>query len=202
MVLQTFKNCLLPRIPTLQSTPAGLRLADSRGRLFPHGSCLPQAFYRRQLPHLQVDDKPHFVTFCTDRRWVLPTIVRSIVLDSCLHDDGRKYDLKVAVIMPDHVHLIFTPLIDYAAMEVCSLAKIMDAIKGASAHRINKALQRKGRVWQPESFDHVLRCSEKLDAKIQYLLENPVRRGLVADWHNYPWLWQKPFVNPFAPCGA
>jgi len=101
--------------------------------------------------------------------------VRSIVLECCLHDNGKKFDLKVAVVMPDHVHLIFTPLIDYEAMEVFSLAKIMDAIKGASAHKINKALHSKGRVWQPESFDHVLRSSESLDAKIAYLLENPVR---------------------------
>jgi len=160
---------------------------------------MPQAFYRRQLPHLQCDDKQHFVTFCTDRRWILPERVRSIVLDSCLHDNGTKFDLRVAVVMPDHVHLIFTPLIDCEAMEVYSLARIMDAIKGASAHRINKALGRKGRVWQAESFDHVLRSSESLDAKIQYLLENPVRRGLVREWAGYPWLWTRAFVNPFAP---
>jgi len=157
---------------------------------------MPQAFYRRQLPHLQVDDKPHFVTFCTDRRWMLPDEARSIVLGSCLHDNGTRFDLKVAVVMPDHVHLIFTPLIDYAASEVWSLARIMDAIKGASAHRVNKAMGRTGRVWQPESFDHVLRTSENLDAKIEYVLENPVRRGLVTEWRRYPWLWLKPHVNP------
>ena len=160
---------------------------------------MPQAFYRRQLPHLQCDDKAHFVTFCTDHRWVLPTHVRSLVLDSCLHDNGKKFDLKVAVVMPDHVHLIFTPLVDYEAMEVCSLAEIMDAIKGASAHKINKVLGRHGRVWQAESFDHVQRSSESLDAKIAYVLANPVRRGLVQDWHEYPWLWRKPFQNVFGP---
>jgi REP element-mobilizing transposase RayT len=159
---------------------------------------MPQAFYRRQLPHLQVDEKPHFVTFCTDRRWILPQAVRPIVLECCLHDNEKKFDLKVAVVMPDHVHLIFIPLTDYESMEVCSLAKIMDAIKGVSAHKINKALDRKGRVWQPESFDHVLRSSESLDAKIEYLLDNPLRRGLVREWRDYPWLWKKPFVNPFA----
>jgi REP element-mobilizing transposase RayT len=158
---------------------------------------MPLAFYRRKLPHLQVDDHQHFVTFCTDRRWTLPARVRSLVLESCLHDNGRKYDLRVAVVMPDHVHLIFTPLIDYEAMEVCSLAEIMNAIKGASAHRVNRALGRKGRVWQPESFDHVLRSSESLDAKIEYLLDNPVRRGLVAEWVDYPWVWRKAFVSPF-----
>ena len=160
---------------------------------------MPQAFYRRQLPHLQVDDRPHFVTFSTEQRRILSQQARSIVLDSCLHDNGRKYDLKVAVVMPDHVHLIFTPLINHETMEVFSLAKIMDAIKGASAHKINKALGRTGRVWQAESFDHVLRCSENLDAKALYVLENPVRKGLVRDWTEYPWIWQKTFLNPFAP---
>jgi REP element-mobilizing transposase RayT len=160
---------------------------------------MPQAFYRRQLPHLQVDGRQHFVTFCTDQRWVLPEQVRPIVLECCLHDHGAKFDLRIVVIMPDHVHMIFTPLVDYQSMEVFSLGKIMDGIKGASAHKINKGLGRKGRLWQPESFDHVLRSSESLDAKVEYLLNNPVRRGLVRNWRDYPWIWKKTFVNPFAP---
>jgi REP element-mobilizing transposase RayT len=160
---------------------------------------LPQAFYRRQLPHLQCAYKQHFVSFCTKHRWVLPQQVRQIVLECCLRDNGAKFDLRVAVVMPDHVHMIFTPLVNQLAMEIHSLAEIMDAIKGASAHRINKILGRKGRVWQAESFDHVLRSSENLDAKIAYLLENPVRAGLVEEWADYPWLWKKPLVNPFAP---
>jgi REP element-mobilizing transposase RayT len=162
-------------------------------------TCMLQAFYRRQLPHLQVDERQHFVTFCTERRWVLPRRVRWIVLGCCLHDNGSKYDLRVCVVMPDHVHLIFTPLVDRESMEVFSLAKIMDGIKGASAHKINRVLGRKGRVWQAESFDHVLRSSESLDAKVRYLLENPVRQRLVQEWNRYPWLWAKDFVNPFAP---
>jgi REP element-mobilizing transposase RayT len=160
---------------------------------------MPQAFYRRQLPHLQCDDRQHFVTFCTDHRWILPERVRSTVLECCLHDNGVKFDPRVAVVMPDHVHMIFTPLVDEHAMEVHSLAQIMDAIKGASAHKINRALGRRGRLWQPESFDHVLRSSENLDAKITYFLENPVRAGLVDQPTRYPWIWRKPAVNPFAP---
>ena len=122
-----------------------------------------------------------------------------MVLESCLHDNGTKFDLRVAVVMPDHVHMIFTPLVNQQAMEVYSLAEIMDAAKGSSAHKINKVLGRKGRVWQPESFDHVLRSSENLDAKIIYVLENPVRAGLVDQWTEYLWIWKKPDVNPFAP---
>jgi REP element-mobilizing transposase RayT len=158
---------------------------------------MPKSFYRRQLPHLQRDDKPHFLTFCTFHRWTLPEKVRALVLDSCLHDDGSKIDLQVVVVMPEHVHLIFTPLVNVPGRTVWSLAEITDAIKGASAHKLNRALGQKGRVWQAESFDHVLRSSEGLDQKVQYVLENPVRRGLVSRWEDYPWTWRKQQSNPY-----
>ncbi len=159
---------------------------------------MPKVFYRRQLPHLQRDNRSHFVTFCTEHRWILPECVRPTVLDCCKHDDGIKLDLHIVVVMPDHVHMIFAPLVNDVNMEVCSLAEIMDAIKGASAHKVNRILGRKGRVWQAESFDHVLRSSENLDQKVQYLLENPARRGLVSQWGDYPWIWRKAVANRYA----
>ena len=67
----------------------------------------------------------------------------------------------------------------------------MNAIKGASAHKINQALSRSGKVWQTESFDHVVRSSMSLDSKVQYLLENPVRKSLVNRWQEYPWIRRK-----------
>jgi hypothetical protein len=75
----------------------------------------------------------------------------------------------------------------------------MEAIKGASSHKINRALGRKGSVWQAESFDHVLRSSESLDAKIAYILANPIRAGLVTKWEDYPWLWRRPAQVPCVP---
>jgi len=155
---------------------------------------MPTAFYRRRLPHLQRDYKPHFVTFCTYRRWILLEEARRIALRCGVHDHGLKADVRAAVVMPDHVHLIFTPLINEKAREVYSLAEIMDAIKGASAHLINRLLARSGRVWQEESFDRVLRCSEKLDEKVEYILDNPVRRGLVGNREDYPWTWVAPVM--------
>jgi REP element-mobilizing transposase RayT len=151
---------------------------------------MPMAFYRRDLPHLQRDDKPHFLTFCTFHRWILPEPARRIVLTSCVHEHQRTIDLNIVVVMPDHVHMIFTPLIDSVRLEVISLARITKAIKGASAHAINRRLCHIGTVWQEESFDHVLRSSESLDQKIQYVLENPIRNGLVRDYSEYPWTWR------------
>ncbi len=160
---------------------------------------MPKAFYRRNLPHLQRDDKPHFLTFCTHQRWVLPETARDLVLRSCLYDNDTKIHLSAAVVMPDHVHMIFTPLTNELAGEVYSLGEIMDAIKGASAHKINRQLGRTGKVWQTESFDRVLRKSEKLDEKIQYILDNPVPKGLVLTSQQYRWLWQRESINPYKP---
>jgi REP element-mobilizing transposase RayT len=148
--------------------------------------------YRRNLPHLQRDDKPHFLTFCTYHRWVLADWARTVTLEACLRADGRTVDLFSVVVMPDHVHLIFVPRMDAAKLEVFSLARITKAIKGGSAHLINQRLGRHGSVWQVESFDQVLRSSEKLDEKILYVSNNPVRMGLVADPKDYPWLWIAP----------
>src|SRR5581483_5427803 len=150
---------------------------------------MPKFFYRRKLPHLQRPNKPHFLTFCTFQRWILPEIGRSITLDCCLHDHGRKFDLEAVVVMPDHVHMIFTPLLDDAAQEAFSLADITDAIKGSSAHKINHQLGRHGKIWQTESFDRVLRSSEKLGEKIAYIIDNPIRKGLASCRGEYPWTW-------------
>jgi REP element-mobilizing transposase RayT len=100
---------------------------------------MPKAFYRRNLPHLQCDYKPHFLTFCTYHRWILPDCARSIVLDVCMRAHDLTIDFQAVVVMPDHVHIIFIPLIDLEKSEVFSLARITKAIKGASSHLINRS---------------------------------------------------------------
>jgi len=152
-------------------------------------SCME--FYRRNLPHLQKDFTPHFITFVTKFRWILPPSARDIVLSCCSHDHRKNYELYVAVVMPDHVHMILAPLLDEKAHEIHSLNEIMRTIKSASAHLINRRLKRQGHVWQEESFDHVLRSSENLDAKVGYILRNPVRKVLVSHWQDYRWTWQR-----------
>lgn len=92
--------------------------------------------------------------------------------------------------MPDHVHLLFVPLRDGSG-ESYSLAEILDSLKSASAHKVNKVLDRRGTVWQEEYFDHVLRSSESLNAKAEYVWQNPVRKGLSASPEQYRWSYRK-----------
>lgn len=142
----------------------------------------------RYLPHIQKDNRSIFVTFATHLRWHPPSCARDLALEACIHAHEKKCILQVAIIMPDHVHLIFTPLVD--ELGPFSISQIMHGIKSESAHRINKALGRRGKVWQDESFDHVLRGDESLARKVAYVMENPVRAGLVRTAADYRWLWQ------------
>ena len=146
--------------------------------------------HRRNLPHLQAEDRPVFITFRTFTGFILPESVRDLVLRHCLHDHGVKLWMHGAVVMPDHVHLLFTPLRDDRGNPF-GLAEIMHGIKGASAHRVNQALQRRGHVWQDESFDHILRSEENTRSKAEYICQNPERRGLVSGTDDYPWLWRE-----------
>ena len=146
--------------------------------------------YRRNLPHFQCPGTTLFVTFCTYRGWTLPESVRGVVLQHCLHDHGTKLCMHGAVVMPDHVHLILTPLADDEG-SMYGLAEIIGAIKGASAHSVNRLLRRRGHVWQDESFDHVLRRDESQRAKVDYVCANPIRRGLAKSEDEYPWLWRE-----------
>ena len=119
---------------------------------------------------------------------MLPESVRDKVLEHCRHDHGKKMLLWCAVIMPDHVHLVYQPLFD-AGGAPYGLSEIIGSIKGVSAHSVNRILNRKGSVWQDESFDHVLRSNESLSDKVDYIRHNPVRKGFCCEPEEYRWLW-------------
>jgi len=135
--------------------------------------------WRRDLPHLQNEGKSYYITFCTKRRRILSPSARTAALESCVLGHLRSYFLHVAVVMPDHVHLVFTL---YA---IAWLAEAMKRIKSTSARAIGH-----GSVWQREYFDRILRSDEDLRAKCQYVVNNPVRAGLVASADDYPWIWR------------
>ena len=171
---------------------------------------LPTTYcYRRRLPHLQKADAVLFVTFCTGAHLILPDLARELVLEHCLRECGlrplagegaratppsARIHLYAAVVMPDHVHLLFLPLRDETGWPF-ALVDILQCLKGATAHRINRLLRTSGPVWEEESFDHVLRSDESLKEKCEYIRQNPVKAGLVAGPEDYRWLWVSPEFN-------
>ena len=154
----------------------------------------PKYRYRRRLPHLQKADCDLFVTFFTLGRTSLPDAARDLVLGHAMREHGNRVHLHAAVVMPDHVHLLLLPLRGPDGWPF-PLVTILQCMKGATAHRINKLLHRFGPVWEEESFDHVLRSDESLGEKCEYIRQNPVKRGLVRRPEDYRWLWLNPELS-------
>ena len=83
------------------------------------------------------------------------------------HEDGVRYLLGEYVVMPNHVHVLVQ-----TAANIEPLARQWLRV---SSHRINRALGRKGDVWQGEPFDHIVRDRQRLGKCQRYIRANPVR---------------------------
>ena len=82
--------------------------------------------------------------------------------------------------MPDHVHLLLR-LNEFPG----ALPDLMRSIKGNVAVSVRRD-RPSSRVWQKSYYDHILRDHEDPAGIVEYLLNNPVRSGLVEDAEQYP----------------
>jgi len=81
--------------------------------------------------------------------------------------NGQRYVLGEYVVMPNHVHALVQPLGDH------SLDRILHSWKSFSANKINRMSVSRGRLWHPESFDHIVRSSAQLERFEEYIRDNP-----------------------------
>ena len=106
--------------------------------------------------------------------------VAKIVQDAMLFFDRETYLLSAWVVMPNHVHMVMTPLPGKP------LAGIMQSLKSFTANEANKLLERSGAFWMPDYFDRYIRNEEHFRKAVHYIEWNPVKAHLVrdpADWH-------------------
>ena len=96
-----------------------------------------------------------------------------------LHCQDR-WQCKAYVIMPDHVHFVAV------LGDQVSLSKVMRTFGSYTARRLNEMLGRCGKVWQKGFYDHCLRSDESYTKHLRYIVENPVRKGFVANVEDWP----------------
>ena len=137
---------------------------------------------RKSLPHdlplwVDIHRAVFFITCCAKDRHLRPFAIQETALglrDSIQHRvRSRIWWIHAACIMPDHVHLVlgFPPEAD--------MAKCIRDWKRWTSRAL--AID-----WQRDFFEHRLRHDENFQEKTQYVLENPVRAGLVKDWRDWP----------------
>jgi putative transposase len=147
--------------------------------------------YRRRLPHYEQPGSVYFVTFKTAEEFALSDEAKDIVFDSIKFHAEKKYKLFACVVMETHDHIILNPL--EVGEATFSLAQILHSIKSYSANRIQRLLNKKGNVWLGENYDRIIRDDEDYQEKFNYIVNNPLKAGLVERPEDYRWLfYQEP----------
>jgi REP element-mobilizing transposase RayT len=122
--------------------------------------------------------------------WLSDPRVAALVCEALHYRDGQMIDLIAYCVMPNHAHIVFTPLLR-PNNSYFALSKIMHGVKGSTAIKANDVLGRTGSFWQHESYDHYVRNDRELARIVQYVLNNPVEAGLVDSWEVWPWTYWK-----------
>ena len=135
--------------------------------------------------------------------WLKDDRIAEGVAESLRYRDGKVYRLDAYCIMANHVHVVFAPLAiqssdtdpvhlrDNSAQtnSLCynTLSSIMQSLKGYTARKANHLLGRRGAFWHHESYDHCVRDPDESQRIIMYVLNNPVKAGLVNEWEKWRW---------------
>jgi putative transposase len=118
----------------------------------------------------------------------------NLLIDTMYHYRGSAYVLHEFVIMPDHIHVLITPL--------GSLEKAVQFIKGGFSFRAKKELSSNMEVWQKGFQDHRIRDAGDFAQHIRYIRENPIRKHLCERAADYPYSSAHPgFELDAAPQG-
>jgi putative transposase len=126
----------------------------------------------------------YFLTFCTAgrRKLFIATDVVDLVLAQILRAANEVgFEIPAYCFMPDHVHLLIE-----GTSATSDLRKFVKLAKQYSGFSYCTASGR--RLWQPSYFDHVLREEEDTWSVARYIVENPIRAGLVQTATAYPFL--------------
>jgi putative transposase len=99
----------------------------------------------------------------------------------CHYQQQGKYRLHELVVMPNHFHLLITPLLP------TTLEKAMQFIKGGFSYRAKRELGFVGEIWQTSFYDRRVRDAIEYGRFRHYIHMNPVRRGLVPLPEEFPY---------------
>jgi len=98
-----------------------------------------------------------------------------------LKETAKKYCFKIWVFcfMPDHLHLLVE-----GKDKNSDIQKFIKIFKQKTGFLYKQSIGKK--LWCTSYYDHLLRKEEDVISVVKYILNNPVRAGLVKEWYEYP----------------
>lgn len=133
----------------------------------------------------------YFVTICTDRK--REVFANDEVVNLCLNvlkEVSHQYHFEVWVysFMPDHLHIL-----PEGKNEDSNLRRFISVFKQRSSFGFLRNCElrcshyKTAKLWQENYYERVLRKDEDTTEVARYILNNPVRRGLVQHYLQYPY---------------
>jgi REP element-mobilizing transposase RayT len=124
----------------------------------------------------------YFITFCTLDRACAFTDIRlgqSVVWQFRRTCREKRFVILAHCLMPDHAHLLLEGTDDRS-----DLAALIKSAKQRTGQRFAARMKRP--LWDEGFHDRVLRPEEDPKAFARYIIQNPVRAGLVKSPFDYP----------------
>ncbi len=124
-----------------------------------------------------------------------PALAHGVVAALLATADRHSWKLYCFCLMPDHLHFVAS-LTESNSHEINAGFRgivpvtIIDHIASFKRYTTTQLwwkLGGHGRLWQRSSYDRVIWHDDSPLAAIRYVLNNPVRAGLVKDWREYPY---------------
>ena len=115
--------------------------------------------------------------------WLRRPEIAALISGALSHFDEERYRLHAWVVMPNHMHVVVTPLPGR------TLSSVLHSWKSFTAKEANKRLPEKTtpEFWQHESYDHLCRDSNEIGRCISYVERNPVSAKLCARIEDWRW---------------
>jgi putative transposase len=124
----------------------------------------------------------YFVTFSTFNRrklFVVEMYVRIFLKTVYRYRREGRYELHAFVVMPEHVHLLLTPVHNV------TIERAIQLIKGRYSHELGGIIGRNREIWQRGFTDHRVRDGVDFMHHRNYIHRNPVERRIVSDPSEY-----------------
>jgi len=142
------------------------------------------------VPDWVPDGVTFFITINTvprgNNQLAIPAVAEGLVESLVVRIEKGQWWPWLMLFMPDHVHGLITFAPDQTMQKVVRDWKRFMA-RNAGIH------------WQRDFFDHRIRNETSLAEKWNYIIQNPVRAGLVTSAEEWPFVWFGRDVSPKRP---
>jgi len=145
-----------------------------------------------------LSDCEYFFTLCARHQgtpFTEPELAVAMVESLLWRKQQHHWSLYTLCLMPDHLHFLLrleTNEVRYFNGGARGILPegVLNQVAGFKSFTTTQVWWKqggKGPLWQRSSYDRVIRYNQSIQQAASYILDNPVRKGIVKQWKDYPY---------------